>query len=161
MVFPSSVHIRWLHKSKLRSVQHDDAQIIIRMDVSNVVRWQPRWGSVWGKCNLQIRRKVVHPSIERRIQLHKIWIDTPFLLFLDPCIDIIHSPNVTDNSGEISEVPRDVEFRVVDSGRWSWDTQIQRIYIDRQIRPSYCLSVEPLNSLRKTNLVEIQSSTRK
>jgi len=131
------------------------------MDVSNKMRWQPRRGSVWRKCNLQIGRQVIHPSIKRRIQLHEVWIYTPFLLFLDSCIDIVHSPDVTDNPSEISKVARNVEFGIIDPGCWSRDTQIQRVDVDRQISSSYSLSVEYSGDKGKTNPVGIQSSTRK
>jgi hypothetical protein len=93
--------------------------------------------------------------------LHEVWINTPFLLFLDSCIDIVHSPDITDNPGEISEVARNVEFRIVESGCRSWDTQIQRIYVDCQVRPPYPLSVEILETLGKTDLAAIQSSAHK
>jgi len=100
------------------------------VEVSNVVRWQPRRGSVWGKRNLQIRRKVVHPGVKRGIQLHKVRIDTPFLLLLDFCINIVHPPDIANDPCEVSEVPGNVEFGVVNTRRWSGYTQIQRICVD-------------------------------
>jgi hypothetical protein len=31
------------------------------MQISDEVGWQPRWGSVWGKCDLQIGGNIVYP----------------------------------------------------------------------------------------------------
>jgi hypothetical protein len=124
------MHIRWLHESELRSVQYYNAEVIIGMYVSNVVRWQPRRGSVRRKRNLPIGGKIVHPGVKRGIQLHKVRIDAPFLLLLDSRINIVHPPDIANDPGEISEVPGNVEFRIVNPRRWSGYTQIQRIRVD-------------------------------
>lgn len=131
------MHIRWLHERELGSVQHYDAQKIVRVKISNVMRRQPRWGAIWREGYLQIGGQVIQPGIKRWIELHKFRVDTPFLPLLDSSVDNIHSPNIANDPCEVGKIARNMVLGIVNSWCRPGNAQVQRIYIDCQIRPAF------------------------
>lgn len=58
-------------------------------------------------------------------------------MLVDARIQSIHLCNIANNAGQIREVPRDLVVRVIACGEGSWDAEIDRVQIDREIRPGW------------------------